>query len=84
MQIYVDETQDFTQAEMALLIQLSQNPNNMFFTGDSAQAIMRGVSFRFCDLKTLFYHARKSQKEAAKTATPKVGNSWCCIVIMYI
>lgn len=32
-QIYVDETQDFTQAELCLLIRLCQNPNEMFMTG---------------------------------------------------
>ena len=32
-QIYVDETQDFTQAELCLLIRLCQNPNDMFLTG---------------------------------------------------
>ena len=32
-EIYVDETQDFTQAELSLLIHCCQNPNNMFFTG---------------------------------------------------
>jgi hypothetical protein len=32
-QIYVDETQDFTQAELFLLIRLCKNPNDMFLTG---------------------------------------------------
>ena len=32
-QIFVDETQDFTQAELCLLIRLCQNPNDMFLTG---------------------------------------------------
>lgn len=32
-QIYVDETQDFTEVELYLLIRLCQNPNDMFFTG---------------------------------------------------
>ena len=33
-QIFVDETQDFTQAELCLLIRCCQNPNDMFLTGD--------------------------------------------------
>ena len=32
-QIYVDETQDFTQAELCLLLRLCQSPNDMFLTG---------------------------------------------------
>ena len=59
-QIFVDETQDFTQAELCLLLRLCQNPNEMFLTGDTAQSIMRGISFRFSDLKSLFFFASKS------------------------
>ena len=58
--IYVDETQDFTQAELSLLIRCCRSPNELFFTGDTAQSIMRGISFRFNDLKSLFHHARKA------------------------
>ena len=92
-QIYVDETQDFTQAELALLTSTCAWANRMFFTGtnlliqlllesfsllteflktfvynkttnshtpfsslgDTAQCIMYGISFRFADLKSLFY-----------------------------
>ena len=59
-EIYVDETQDFTQAELALLMCVCNNPNKMFLAGDTAQAIMRGISFRFQDLSSLFYYALKS------------------------
>ncbi|XP_053381233.1 TPR and ankyrin repeat-containing protein 1-like [Mercenaria mercenaria] len=67
-QIYVDETQDFTQAELFLLIRLCQNPNDMFLTGDTAQGIMRGISFRFKDLRSLFYHVKQMTEEAKKTS----------------
>ncbi|KAK0066179.1 TPR and ankyrin repeat-containing protein 1, partial [Biomphalaria pfeifferi] len=53
--IYTDETQDFSQAELALLVSLSSDPKNMFLAGDTAQSIMRGISFRFADLNSLFY-----------------------------
>ena len=59
-QFYVDETQDFTQAELFLLIHCCRSPNELFFTGDTAQSIMRGIAFRFEDLKTLFHHAKKA------------------------
>ena len=32
-QFFIDETQDFTQAELYLLIRVCQNPNDMFLTG---------------------------------------------------
>ena len=57
--IYVDEVQDFTQAELAILLRICRSPNDMFLSGDTAQSIMRGVSFRFKDLKSLFHEARK-------------------------
>lgn len=34
----------------------------MFLTGDTAQGIMRGISFRFKDLRSLFYHASQTVK----------------------
>lgn len=51
--IFADEVQDFTQAEIALLLRLT-DPRKCFFCGDSAQTIARGVGFRFCDLKLLW------------------------------
>ena len=57
---YVDETQDFTQAELTLLICCSRDPNGLFFTGDTAQSIMRGIAFRFNDLKSLFFYSQQS------------------------
>ncbi|XP_071941655.1 TPR and ankyrin repeat-containing protein 1-like [Antedon mediterranea] len=73
-QIYVDETQDFTQAELALLIRCCSDPNAVFLTGDTAQSIMRGVAFRFDDLKSLFHYAKDSMKALGKqsaVAVPK-------------
>ena len=57
--LYVDETQDFSQSELSLLIRCCRQPNDIFFTGDTAQSIMRGIAFRFSDLKSLFYHANE-------------------------
>ena len=55
--LYVDETQDFTQAELAVLLRACADPNGLFLTGDTAQSIMRGVHFRFKDLQSIFHHA---------------------------
>ena len=53
--LYVDEVQDFTQAELALLLLCSHIPYGQFLTGDTAQNIMRSVAFRFCDLRSIFH-----------------------------
>lgn len=65
-QLYVDETQDFTQAELLLLMSISQNPNDIFLTGDTAQCIMRGIAFRFCDIQACFHHIRECSSAEAK------------------
>ena len=66
-QIYVDEAQDFTEAELFLLIRCCQDPNELFFTGDTAQSIMRGVTFRFSDLRSLFFNAKEAFSTAKKS-----------------
>lgn len=71
-QIYVDETQDFTQAELCLLLRVCHSPNEMFLTGDTAQSIMRGIAFRFNDLRSLFFYAKKSMHAIGKSAGVKV------------
>ena len=53
--VYIDEVQDFTQAELAIFIRCCRDPNSMFFTGDTAQSIMRGIAFRFQDLRSCFH-----------------------------
>ncbi|XP_029097639.1 TPR and ankyrin repeat-containing protein 1 isoform X3 [Monodon monoceros] len=59
-ELYGDEIQDFTQAELALLMKCINDPNAMFLTGDTAQSIMKGVAFRFSDLRSLFHYASKN------------------------
>nr|XP_034304939.1 uncharacterized protein LOC105330431 [Crassostrea gigas]XP_034304942.1 uncharacterized protein LOC105330431 [Crassostrea gigas]XP_034304948.1 uncharacterized protein LOC105330431 [Crassostrea gigas]XP_034304950.1 uncharacterized protein LOC105330431 [Crassostrea gigas] len=73
-QIYVDETQDFTQAELCLLIRMCHSPNEMFLTGDTAQSIMRGISFRFEDLSSLFFYAKRSTHAIGKSSGVIVPN----------
>ena len=57
-EFYIDEVQDFTQAELYLILHCCRFSSGLFFTGDTAQSIMRGVSFRFQDLRSLFHHFR--------------------------
>ena len=74
--IYVDEVQDFTQAELSILLRICRNPNNLFLTGDTAQSIMRGISFRFGDLRYLFHCAKEKvltkKKKPYNIVVPKV------------
>ncbi|XP_069776422.1 TPR and ankyrin repeat-containing protein 1-like [Narcine bancroftii] len=73
-ELYGDEIQDFTQAELATLMKCVNDPNSMFLTGDTAQSIMKGVSFRFSDLRSLFYYARESSQGDKKQCSIKVPN----------
>ena len=70
--IYVDEVQDFTQAELSILIRICREPNDLFLTGDTAQSIMRGIAFRFGDLKSIFYRASKQASKSVKSAPVRV------------
>ena len=56
---YIDEVQDFTQAELTLYLLCCRHPNSLFLTGDTAQSIMKGVSFRFQELRTMFHEVQK-------------------------
>uniref|UniRef100_A0A6J0UIH0 TPR and ankyrin repeat-containing protein 1 isoform X1 n=1 Tax=Pogona vitticeps TaxID=103695 RepID=A0A6J0UIH0_9SAUR len=70
-ELYGDEIQDFTQAELALLMKCIDDPNAMFLTGDTAQSIMEGVAFRFSDLRSLFHYASKSNNEKKQCVVRK-------------
>jgi len=52
--IYVDEVQDFTQVEIALLLMLS-GPKSLFLAGDNAQSVEEGVVFRFTEVRRVIY-----------------------------
>jgi hypothetical protein len=60
-EVYTDEVQDFTQAELRLFIEVCHDKNGLFFTGDTCQTIARGVGFRFEELTTMFHHVRAKQ-----------------------
>ena len=50
--LMVDEVQDLTQNVISLFMMLAEK--NVFFSGDTAQTIAKGVGFRFFDLKSVF------------------------------
>ena len=68
--VYIDEVQDFTQAELAILIHCCCDPNSMFFTGDTAQTIMRGIAFRFQDLRSIFHEIHSQCPEVTVPQKP--------------
>ena len=59
--VYVDEVQDTTQVEIALLSMLCSTPENLFLTGDTAQTVIKGANFRFDDVRKVVHHL-KAQK----------------------
>lgn len=50
--LMVDEVQDLTQNVIHCLLSLAEQ--NIFFSGDTAQTIAKGVGFRFYDMKKVF------------------------------
>jgi len=57
--IYVDEVQDYTQAECLLFFYLCNGQGNLFLAGDPAQNVVQGVEFRFQDIRSVEYHIAK-------------------------
>jgi hypothetical protein len=54
--LYVDEVQDMTQGELALLLQLSGlRHDRLFLAGDTAQSISYGVDFRFDEVRSVVH-----------------------------
>ena len=60
--LFVDEVQDFTQAEIYVMAKLCRDPNNLFLAGDTAQSIAVGVDFRFTDVRQIFYNSFGGQE----------------------
>jgi len=60
--IYVDEVQDYTQAECLLFFYLCDGPDRLFLAGDPAQNVVQGVEFRFQDIRSVHYHIAKDKK----------------------
>ncbi len=53
--VFVDEVQDLTMLQLAILRFICSDWKAFFFAGDTAQTIAQGVGFRFEALKDLFY-----------------------------
>lgn len=53
--LYNDEAQDNLIIDMFLLRSLCDNPNGLFWAGDTAQTITLGSSFKFSELTSMMY-----------------------------
>ena len=60
--MYVDEVQDLTNAELALLLKMSKS-GSLFLAGDPAQSVEAGVDFRFDEVRSMFYKLTTSVPE---------------------
>mmetsp|Transcript_36528 Transcript_36528/g.58913 ORF Transcript_36528/g.58913 Transcript_36528/m.58913 type:complete len:2195 (-) Transcript_36528:219-6803(-) len=60
--VYIDEGQDFTTTEIALLFLLCGNTRSLFLCGDNAQSIEDGVDFRFEEVRSIVFHLTGSQQ----------------------
>jgi superfamily I DNA/RNA helicase len=50
--LFIDEVQDLTPATIYLLSQVASN--SVFYAGDTAQSIAKGVTFKFSDINMLY------------------------------
>ncbi|GIQ83748.1 hypothetical protein KIPB_006231 [Kipferlia bialata] len=68
--IYFDEVQDVPQCIIGILFKLCPAAASCYFmVGDTAQAVTRGVGFRFCDLRESFYHMLLNNRLINKSTT---------------
>jgi len=56
----IDEVQDLSHATILLLTKITEQ--SIFFAGDTAQTIAKGVGVRFSDLSTVFKHAPEKEQ----------------------
>jgi superfamily I DNA/RNA helicase len=66
--LMIDEVQDLPHATLYMLAKIAQQ--GVFFSGDTAQTIAKGIGFRFGDLKSMF--GQKHFDTELKLARPTV------------
>jgi superfamily I DNA/RNA helicase len=70
-QVYVDEIQDSTQAEIVLFFLVSGlKYTNVFLAGDPAQSVVEGVDFRFEEVRGIVHMLTKDSKQIMKLNKP--------------
>lgn len=68
--VMIDEVQDLPHSIIYLLSKIAKY--GVFYSGDTAQTIAKGIGFRFCDLKNLFDPKRFDQTLALQLQKPIV------------
>lgn len=69
------QVQDFTQGELLLDLAVTSDPNALFYCGDTAQTIARGIGFRFKDIQTLFYDENTRRRAREKERLAALGGA---------
>ncbi|THH32624.1 hypothetical protein EUX98_g1581 [Antrodiella citrinella] len=69
--IYVDEVQDNLLIDAHILRSICNNPDGLFWAGDTAQTISAGSSFRFNDLKAFLYRLEKARSGEDSQKRPR-------------
>lgn len=72
--IYIDEVQDYTQAEILLFFQMS-SPGDLFLAGDPAQNVQKGIEFRFEDTRSVGYYFAGDSRSHLIPPKPKTVNT---------
>jgi len=67
--VFVDEVQDLTSCELALLTRAVKPSGGLFLAGDTAQAITPGVGYRFEDTKAMLFRAAAAMHPSWGTPT---------------
>ena len=73
--IYVDEIQDYTQAEIALFFLICDS-GGLFFAGDPAQSVVEGVEFRFEEVRSVAWHLYNGDEKYIPSKPYKVTRNF--------
>ena len=70
---YVDEVQDYTQAEIYIFFLLS-GPGDLFLAGDPCQSVVEGVEFRFEEIRSVGFYVCGTERRHLIPEKPKTVN----------
>jgi len=72
--VYVDEVQDYTQAEIYVFFLLS-GPGDLFLAGDPCQLVVEGVDFRFEDIRSVGFFVCGNERNDPIPDKPQTVNT---------
>jgi len=67
--VFVDEVQDLTQVELALLTRALKPESGLCLAGDNAQGVNAGIGYRFQDTTALLFRAAAAEHPGWGTPT---------------